>query len=173
MAKYRQLPTCTKCGYPARVSIETVEGELHQTYNGDYTSPPKQWITVDCQCGTQHLPVKVEFIKPIAKESTVTEKQYSTEPAKNDALKAVNRAFKTVEETLFTNAVNLLNLEQSSTSLLTNSLNRLDKTLLEAGQAGVLFDDLTTAFPADATVLTNRLEAVWEMVKLDNLEGAV
>jgi hypothetical protein len=170
MAKMNQnnLMRCQHCG----------EGFTYEQWYDEYSyadrgnvRAPRQRIVPNCACPYPVAkPVYIDT-KPASKEAPVTEKQYSTEPLKNDALKAVSKAFKTVEETLLTNTIERKSAEDRASALLTNALDRLDKTLLEAGQSGILFDDLTTAFPTDGDVLTDRLESVWAKVSFDNLEN--
>jgi hypothetical protein len=170
MAKYRHptIAFCNKCNKSCSVTVEVIEAEIDwDSLETDY-KPARQIVTVNCDCvsprATYSYPTK-------AKEAPVTEKQYSTEPLKNDALKAVSKAFKTVEETLLSIDNDRKAAAVRAAVLVANALDRLDKTLLEAGQSGILFTDLEEAFPADATVLTNRLESVWAVVSFDNLEN--
>jgi hypothetical protein len=172
MAKYVQPNpmSCQHCGNP--FSVEEWYDDISYMDRGNIRAPRRR-IVPSCSCP---YPVALNNpnIKavPSTKEAPVTAKQYSTEPLKDDALKAVSSAFKDVELQLLNNALALKELSVSNDKMLAAELKELDRALLRAGQSGVLFDELNEAFPADGNVLTTRLEAVWATVSFDNLENA-
>jgi len=172
MAKYVQ-PNQTKCQHCGTYfSMEEWYADVSYMDRGNVRAPRLR-IVPNCSC-PYPIPRDHPNIEPATrKETTVTEKQFSTDAIKNEKLKAVSNAFQSVEAQLLSNAAALEDMAVSNAKMLTAEVQALDRNLLKAGQAGVTFDELTEAFPADSSVLTNRLEAVWEIVKLANVLEAV
>lgn len=98
----------------------------------------------------------------------MTEKQYDTDPSKNEGLKAIDAASKHLERVLLQGSAKVAEAAALAAEKQRTAVTELDRVLLEASQKGVKFEDIERALPVDGSVLTTRLEKVFALVDLDS-----
>lgn len=174
MAKYGNVGFCTKCGHPARMTIETQEGDPHQTYRGSWLEPSQQYMTLECQCGPQPFYGSIDYTNTTikTKETTKVAKQFDTTEVKNTALNTIVSKVEALQRALFDKAEAIRKVEATHSQKIADASIALDRVLAEAYQSGITEDDFDLYLTDHTAELSERLNEARNLMSLANvLEG--
>lgn len=173
MAKYGNVGFCTKCSHPARMTIETREGDSYQTSRGPWVEPSQQYMTLECQCGPQPFYGSIDYNPTNIKAKETPVKQFDTTEVKNTALNTIVSKVETLERALFEKAQTIRAAEAAHGKIIADASLALDRVLMEALQSGLDLDDYDLYIPEHADALQPRVAQLIELTALANVEASV